>query len=241
MEAAVSRRLAPLYQFLDRRPGLAVAAVGLVTAVLLVPFLTMAPETSASTEPDGDVFTARDRIDETFVSSVHPTLLIIEAESGDLLQAVPLLALWEAEQELRADPELGPNLVSYFDAESGTEVDGVLTLADLVDAELRAGGVAGIGAATDAEVRQVGTAIIDDLGERASVLGLSARASRGSDGWTVPALTTVVLSDNAVLGFGNTSVALGGDTDVEEYDRALQEVRFTSMATPLVWRTSTRK
>ena len=87
-----------------------VAAVATITALLLVPFLTMAPDTSASTEPDGDVFTARDRNDETFVSSVHPTFSVVEADDGDLLTADALGALLGAEDALRADPELAPTL-----------------------------------------------------------------------------------------------------------------------------------
>ncbi|MEM8921926.1 MAG: MMPL family transporter [Actinomycetota bacterium] len=218
-------RLMSLYERLHARTGLVLAVVAAITAALAIPFLTMAPETSASTEPTGDVFTARDRIDESFVSSVHPMFMIVEAESGDLLEVEPLTALLDAEQALRDDAELGPNLFSYFDAESGTDVEGVVTIADLIDAELRAEGVDGVAAATDEQVAAVGSAIIDQLGERSEVLGISAQSTRADDGtWTVPAINALVLSDNDVLGFGNTSVSIGGDTDAEEYDRKIQEV-----------------
>ncbi len=231
MATASADTSGPLYKLtglLARRTGLLVAAVAALTAALVVPFLTMAPDTSASTEPSGDVFTARDRIDDTFVSSVHPTLLIAEHESGDVLTADALGSLLSAEQALRDDPELGTTLFDYFDAESGTDVDGVVTLADLVDAELRAQGIDGVGAATDEQVRATGSAIIDQLGERSELLGISARSVREGDptdgGWTVPALTVLVLSDNDALGFGNASVNLGGDTNIEEFDRNIQQV-----------------
>lgn len=218
-------RLMSLYERLHARIGLVLAVVAAITAALVIPFLTMAPETSASTEPTGDVFTARDRIDESFVSSVHPVFMIIEANSGEMLDVASLTALLDAEQALRDDPELGPNLFSYFDAESGTDVEGVLTIADLIDAELRAQGVDGVAAATDDQVAAIGSAIIDELGERSEVLGISAQSTRSDDGiWSVPAITTLVLNDNEVLGFGNTSVSLGGGTDTEEYDRLIQEV-----------------
>ncbi len=221
----MSSRLRSLYEQLLSQPRLVIGAVVLVTAALAVPFLTMAPETSASTEPTGDVFTARDRIDETFVSSVHPVFMIIEATDGDLLDAESLSTLLEAEEALRADPTLGPNLFSYFEPTSESDVVGVLTLADLVDEELRAQGVGGLAGATDAEVKTTGSAIIDRFGARSDLLGLSALATRGDDGlWTVPALSALVLSDNQLLGFGNTSITLGGDTDAEEYDREIQEV-----------------
>ncbi|MFT7475740.1 MAG: putative RND superfamily exporter protein, partial [Verrucomicrobiales bacterium] len=199
-----------------------VAAIAVITALLTIPFLTMAPETSASTEPSGDIFTARDLIDESFVSAIHPTLIIAEHESGDVLTVDALGSLLEAEDELRGDAALGSTLVSIFDAESGSDVNGVLTLADLVDAELQLEGTDGIRAATDAQVSRVGSAIIDRLGERSQIVGISAQSSRDVDGWTVPALSLVVLSDNEVLGFGNTSVNLGRSTDIEEFDRDVQ-------------------
>ncbi len=219
----MTTRLTSISTWLQRHPGRVLAAVVAVTALLVVPFLTMAPTTSASTEPSGDVFTARDRIDETFVSAVHPTFLIIEADNGDLLTGESLGALLAAEQAIRSDPDLGPTLFQYFEAEAEVDVDGVVTLADLVDTELRSAGIDGIAGATDADIKQVGSAIIDRLGERSTLLGISSQSTRGDDGWTVPAVTALVLSDNDALGFGNTSVNLGGDTDVEEFDREVQE------------------
>jgi predicted RND superfamily exporter protein len=219
----MSERLHPLLSRIAHRPGPFLAVIVAITGALLVPFLTMAPETSASTEPTGDVFTARDRADAAFVSSVHPTAIIVEAESGDVLTVEALGSLLAAQNALRSDPELGPKLFQTFDAEAGADVDGMLTLADLVDQRLRADGVDGIDAATDAQVRAVGSAIIDELGARSDVLGLSAESVRGDDGWDVPALFVLVLSDNEVLGFGTTSINFGGDTDVEEYNRDLQE------------------
>ncbi len=220
----MAERLHPLFERLTARTGLVLTVIGLLTAALIVPFLTMAPDVSASTEPTGDVFTARDRIDDSFVSSVHLTGIIVEHESGDLLTVDALGSLLEAQTALRQDPELAPTLLQTFDAETASEVDGLLSLADLVDAELRDQGVDGIGAATDAEVRATGSAVIDRLGERNTLIQISAQSTRADDGWTVPALTLFVLSDNEQLGFGATSVNLGGDTDVEEYDRDLQEI-----------------
>ena len=220
----MTERLEPLTAALHRRTGLVLGLVGLLTAVLLVPFLTMAPTVSASTEPTGDVFTARDRIDETFVSSVHPTVMIVEPDGGEVLTVEALSGLLAATDALRADPELGPTLFSYYEADAGTDVTGVLTMADLVDAQLRADGIDGITAATDDQVRQVGSAIIDRFGPRSTLLGISALSTEGADGWSVPALNFLVLSDNTALGFGNSSISLGGSTEVEEFDRQVQEV-----------------
>ncbi len=207
------------------RPGLVTGLVLAITALLVIPFLTLAPTESASTEPGGDVFTARDRIDETFVSSVHSPFFIVEHDDGDLLRAAPLAELLATHDELRADPTLGANLFSYFDVEAGVPAEGILTLPELVDLELRTAGGPGLARATDAQVKEAGAAVIERLGERSSLLGLSPQSTVDADGsWTIPAISYPVLSDNTLLGFGNTSVNLGGDTDVEEYDRDLQEV-----------------
>ncbi len=219
----MSAQLTNVYRSLFRRPGRMIAVIALITGLLAIPFLTMAPTTSASTEPTGDVFTARDRIDDTFVSSVHPTFLIIEAEDGDALTVDNLSTLFDAGDALRNDQTLGATLFSYFDVDSGLEIDGFLTIADLVDAELRTQGIDGIAASTDEQVRAIGSAIIDELGEGSEVLGISVQSTRDDDGWTVPAIRTIVLSDNNALGFGNVAINLGGSTEVEEFDRDIQE------------------
>ena len=220
----MTQRLTSLYRYLQDHVTLVVVAIGIVTGLLLVPFLTMAPDTTASSEPEGDVFTARDRVDEAFVSSVHTTFIIIEPDGGDMLRSEPLGRLLAAEENLRADPVLGPTLFSYFDVDTRTEVNGVLGLADLVDAALRDSGIDGIAGATDQQVKEVGSAIIDQFGEGAETVGISTQSTRDASGWTVPAVWVAVLSDNEALGFGNTSVNLGGDTGVEEFDRDVQEV-----------------
>lgn len=219
----MTNRFRSITATLHRHTGRLVTAIVIVTALLGIPFLTMAPETSASTEPSGDVFAARDRIDRTFVSAVHPTLIIVEHESGNLLSVEALGSLLEAEQSLRDDPELGPTLFRYFEPETGVDINGVHSLADLVDDALRDKGINGIRAASDADVQTSASAIIDQLGERSPALGISAQSTRTASGWTVPALTLAVLSDNNVLGFGNRSVVLGGPTDIEEFDRTIQE------------------
>ncbi len=213
------------FGWLHARPGLVIGAVVAITAALLVPFLTMAPTRSASTEPNGDVFTARDRIDERFVSAVHPMFVIAEHDGGDLLLAGPLAELRSATAALRADPEFSLTLFRYFEADVGIDVVGVLTLADLIDIELRAGGIDGLGAASDVEVKAAGAALIERHGERSDLLGLSAQSTRSAAGdWVVPAVNFLVLSDDELLGFGNLSVKLGGDTASEEFDRAQRDL-----------------
>lgn len=205
-------------EWMQKRPGLVIGLALAITGLLAIPFLSMAPTVSASTEPEGPVFEARDLVEDRFASSVYPVFFIVEHDDGDLVSKDGLSALLEAEDALRSDPRTGPTLIEAFDPESETEINGALTIADLVDDALP-GGIEG---ADDATVRAVGAQIIDQLG--ADTLGLSTRSAASSDGtWAVPAISFPVLADNEELGFGSTSIALGGGTEVEEYARNVQE------------------
>ena len=211
--------------WMSRQPGRVVGLAAVLTVLLAIPFLTMAPTESASTEPDGPVFEARDLVEDRFASSVVPTFFVIEDVDGDLLRAAPLRALLAAEEELRHDPDIGPNLFHYFDATSETEIVGIATIADVIDRALP-GGLAG---ATDAEVKAVGSAVIDEFGQDAQVLGLSISSTQDSSGeWVVPAISVLVLSDSDLLGFGAAAVTLGGGTEAEEYARSIQDVLRTA-------------
>ena len=213
---------------IDRNATVVIATLLAISALLVVPFLAMAPTESASTEPTGDVFTARDRVDDTFVSSVHASFFIVDHEDGDLLRAEPLRELLAAQDALRADDEYAQFLFTYYDAEAERDVTGVVNLSELVRDELLAEGIA-LTAATDTDVEAAGTAVIERFGERSEVLGLSPESELAADGtWIVPALAFPVLSDDTQLGFGNTSINFGGGTEAEEYDRGVQDILRTA-------------
>lgn len=219
----MTTQLTSLFEQLQQRRAAVFIVVGLLTAALAVPFLTLTPETSASNEPSGEIFTARDRIDETFVSSAHPTFLIAEHEGGDVLTAEVMNELFDMGNELRADPVLGATLFSYYDDASQTDINGFLTIADLIDTQLQSQG-SSLPQATTAEVKATAAALIDQFGLDLGVLGLSAQTTQNADEeWVSPAVRIIVLSDNDVLGFPNASINLGGNTDVEEFDREIQE------------------
>lgn len=208
-----------IIEFWSRRAALLAIVTTVTTALLTIPFLTMAPTENASTEPGGAVFDARDRIDEQFVSSVFPVFVIIEDQQGDLLRAEPLSELLAAEDRVRA--ELDDSLFSYFDPAIGVEVSGVISLADLIDANLPGG----LATATDAQVKALGGQIIALVGEDSPELGISQQSSQDESGqWTVPAIAIPVLGDNNVLGFGNAGINLGTDTAPEEYARDIQNL-----------------
>ena len=69
-----------------------VAALAM-TAVLAIPFLTMGSDETASQEPGGVVFEARDRLEERFIPRVLPVPMIVEAAEGSITDKPTLAAL----------------------------------------------------------------------------------------------------------------------------------------------------
>ncbi len=206
---------------LERCPKLVIAIAVVLTGLFAIPMVTMAPTESASTEPGGAVFDARDAIDERFVSSVYPIFFIVEPDTGNIVSADSLRALHRAGEEVRNEPGLQDSLFSYYDVDADSDVRGLLSIADLTDGAL--GGT--IETAPDDAVEETASSIIDRLGPDSTVLNLSTESTRGDDGrWTVPAISLVTVFDNQVLGLGNQSTNLGGGTEAEEFNRSVQTV-----------------
>lgn len=208
-----------IFARIRERASWVILAAIVVTGLLAVPFLTMATDESASQEPGGVVFEARDRIEERFVPRVLSVSIIVEAAEGSLTDRATLMALLEGSNRLRSDSDLGPTLFRTFDAESGFEIDGMLTLADMVDKTLPDG----IAGSTQDQIDAVVAGLVDSLGADSQTLGLSVRSTFDATAgrWVVPAITTFVLADNDVLGYHTGGVTLGTDTEPEEYKRSL--------------------
>ena len=102
-----------------KRPMVAIGSALVITVLLVIPFLTMAPTTTASQEPGGPVFDARDAVDEQFVSAVFTVPIIVEARDGNLLSREELIELLNNTAALRNDPDLGSTLLSFFDEPHG--------------------------------------------------------------------------------------------------------------------------
>ena len=205
------------FEWMAGHPLIVIGTAVLVTAILAVPFLGMAPTTNASQEPTGPVFDARDSVEDRFASAAFDIPVIVEARAGNLLTRDSLIELRDNAAALRSDPELGPTLLSYYDPVTGSDVVGVFTIADLVDSRVPAG----LDRATDPEVAAVLNSIIEEAGATSNVLGLSVqtRYDESAGRWIAPALITVILADNDVLGFTDSGVTLGSDTEPEEYSR----------------------
>ncbi len=205
------------FEWMAGHPIIVIGIAVIITAILAVPFLAMAPTTNASQEPTGPVFDARDSVEDRFVSAVFDIPVIIESKNGDLLTRDSLIELRDNAAALRSDPELGPTLLSYYEPITGIDVVGVLTIADLADALLPGG----LDRASDSEVDVAVGLIIEQVGPSSDGLGLSVqtRYDEATGRWIAPALFTIILADNDVLGFIDTGVTLGTDTKPEEYSR----------------------
>jgi predicted RND superfamily exporter protein len=205
---------------LTGRSGWVLVAVVLLTAALAAPAVWLRPTSSASLEPDGPVFTANRLAAERFAPSVHRAVYLVESRDGDLLAREPLLELWRNTQALRRDAAVGSKLVVGTDPRSGVAVDGLASVADGVDALLRARGGDGLEAATDAEVER---AVGELLSLRsADGLGLSAHAVQHADGrWSAPAAVVYLFADNGQLGGGGSTSMIGqGSEPKERFGRA---------------------
>lgn len=221
------------FAWMTRHPLAVIGAALVVTGILAVPFLTMAPTTSASQEPGGAVFKARDAVEERFVSAVFTIPIIIESRDGDILTRESLIELRDNAAMLRSDATIGPTLLAYYDANTETDVVGVRTIADLVQSRLPEG----LDTATNDEVDDAVAGVIKEYGPESEQLGLSVRTrfDDGAQRWASPALVTFVLADNEVLGFVISGVTLGTDTAPEEYSRATVDILRGEERTFQVW------
>lgn len=218
---------------LARRPFSAGLAAVVLTALFAVPLLTMQPTSSASPEPTGPAFTARDVLDERLAPDIGSGFFLIEAAGAsdtvatsaadaptDLLAPAVLRELATRSDALRG--AFADEVATVTDPATGAPVVGLLTIADVVDRQLA--DLGGLQGAPDAAVTAAVDAVVEQVGP--TTLGLSALAERGPDGhWSSPALSTLVLLDNDALGGGNGGPTIGtDDTTREEVLRAVRDV-----------------
>ncbi len=118
--------------FARKRPDHVIWGTIVITLLLLVPMLLMAPDERASNNPGGEVFDTGKDIDDRMPSSVHTIFFVVEAADGDMLKQEPLWELYQNEKELR-NSEIGQELLyTRYDIDSGRMSFGVYTIADAV-------------------------------------------------------------------------------------------------------------
>ena len=213
---------------LDRRSGWFLLAVAVITGLLAVPMVLMAPEETASDSPGGPVYDLEDSFTSRLPSRFHGSFFMIEARDGDVLTGPVLAELRRNSQTLRATDTAGklqppglpaqPYLFNGYDPDRQEPVIGIFTLADavslLVDLE----------EASDERVKAAVVRVLSDprsqrMGDL--VYGLDR------DAWTAPAMGVFIAADNEKLGGGAHRIGTTGDPatlNKEHFSRAVQAV-----------------
>lgn len=208
---------------LSRHSSAVFVATLAVTALFAIPFVFMQPTSFASPEPTGVVFEARDLVAERFSTSIYRAVFIVEAVDGNILSRRSLGALHQREEALREDSEVSKNLLSRYEPSVRGEVEGLVTIADAVDAMLGVTAKVGLESATEEQVQRAVGMLLSEGSPRQFALSVEATRDADSGDWRAPALMTYVYIDNDALGGGSATGALGAsDTRKEEYARAVQ-------------------
>ncbi|MDX2378201.1 MAG: MMPL family transporter [Acidimicrobiia bacterium] len=219
------------FGWVNRNNRWIIVGVALVT-VLAAVLATGRSEDEPNFDPAGEIYDTSALVDARFVnsSSVGGALFVVEAsDGGDALTRDVLLEFKENSDALRSDPELNAELTEQFNAGLGEQVDGIFSLADVVDDALPGG----LEQATDADVKIV---LADILGEDAvgsplrDTLSQSATSRVGVVAdeqivvWEAPAFSATVVLDLSNLGGRDPEAQGFGDmgAEAEEYLRDVQ-------------------
>jgi len=218
-----------------------------VTGLLAVPLVLMAPEEQASQEPGGPVFDLQKKVNDRFRPRIHITSVIIEDRERDILRQEPLWELYLNEEALRRS-ELGPFLYNGYDPDNERQIFGVFTIADAVQGVLRLDPSvrATLETATDGQVKQAIHRILESPTGEPMRDSLSKDASfelRLVDGreikyWRAEALSAFVASDNQKLGGGPLTISPAGDEVTlgkERFNRRVQEILRGDQSSFRLW------
>ena len=228
--------------------------IGLALSYSFIPY-----RGDASTSPKDPIIDLDIEISKKFSDEVHFTLFLLETPNGeDILSKKYLYEILKASQELRnkdLNKELSPetieaksHLFRYVDSETGIEVEGILTLADVVDNILRLNPKynKNLESASNQEVKEIISELlkgdqIKDIKRNISInSNVEKKKINGNeiDWWTSPAMLIVILGDNESLGGGSQRVALGGDKntlDKENYNIKVLDVLKKELIALNVW------
>ena len=228
--------------FLERRSCWIVFGVLVVTLLLVIPLIALAPDEQASTEPGGPVFDLRDQVDERFPPALYvPTYMLesLDGPDGDVLIQAALWELYQNENTLRRADERGelrppkleaqPHLYRGNNPSTQHPMHGIFTVADAVQAVLAEMGT-DLERASDDEVKlALHYVLLEDSPTSSLLRSLSEMASFTLEEsedigqyrrWRSPAIIIFVMAENSRLGGGPLTINIGGD------DTAIQKEHF---------------
>jgi uncharacterized membrane protein YdfJ with MMPL/SSD domain len=92
---------ARLGAFMQRRSSTIIGVTVLITLVMFIPLMFMAPTERASSNPGGEVFDISEEVADKFPPSVHQVYFVTEAKDGDILTKKELWEIYQNENNLR--------------------------------------------------------------------------------------------------------------------------------------------
>ena len=204
-----------------------ILTIGLTLSYLFIPY-----RGDASTSPKDSIIELDIKISEEFSDEVHFGLFIIETKNGeDILSKDNLFEIFKSTEKLREEDsqkKLSPESISdtehlfkYVDSETGAQVNGILTIADVVNNILIIDPKYNktLEFATNNEVKEIISEVLKgdklkDIKRNISIYSnIEKRKIEGKeiDWWTSPAILIAVLGNNESLGGGSQRVAISGD------------------------------
>ena len=217
-----------IFQAMVTRLGWVTGILVVVSILLVAAGVSLAPDKDASFNPSGEEFDTAELVGRIFRPSTTELLFLVEDAETDALDMDTLREWYRNSQELRASADLSDEMSNYFEDALGLTVSGIYSIADAVDAELRAAGVPdGLEAASNDQVKQALNSLLAEdqqtalFRDQLSVHSEKIRASvdgREIDLWTSPAFLTSVRVDHASF-----PVALEDKNDPSERTDSQQE------------------
>ena len=184
------------FDWINRHARLVIVAVLLGALTLGFVGSTLANTDEPNFDPSGEIFDVAERADGLLgsESSIRGAAFLVEsADGGDVLTAVALAEWLDASKLVRAE-DAGAHLVTRYDSDLGASVEGIVSIAEVVDAELPQG----LAGATDSEVKGVLNQILDPAAATSSFrFTLSEKATFENGIWTAPAFIALTANETS--------------------------------------------
>ena len=231
-----------------------IITIGLTLSYLFIPY-----RGDASTSPKDPIIDLDIKISNQFSDEVHFVLFILEGKnSDDILSNENLLKVFNATEKLRAkdaSKNLSPesiidseHLYKYIDSDTGVKVNGIFTIADVVNNILIINPKYNktLKDASNNEVKEIISEVFKGDGFKDIKRNLSTHSNvekrkinnQEIDWWTSPAMMIAVLGHNDSLGGGSQRVALSGDKitlDKEKFNTNVMNVLKNELKDLNVW------
>ena len=231
-----------------------IITIGLTLSYLFIPY-----RGDASTSPKDPIIDLDIKISNQFSDEVHFVLFILEGKnSDDILSNENLLKVFNAIEKLRAEDaskNLSPetiidseHLYKYIDSDTGVKVNGIFTIADVVNNILIINPKYNktLKDASNNEVKEILSEVFKKDGFKDIKRNLSTHSNvekrkinnQEIDWWTSPAMMIAVLGHNDSLGGGSQRVALSGDKttlDKEKFNTNVMNVLKNELKDLNVW------